>query len=267
MQRFPLETAERRAERLAAHWRIVRPDGPGPFPLVVMLHGCGKADGPQGAFAAAAAARGVASLIVDSFAPRGIGRIEAASLVCTGMRLWGRERAGDALAALHWARRQDWARGDRLGLAGWSHGGWTAMDALALGGEVAGHARLEGLDGDPLAGVAGAFLVYPWCGAGAQTARRGWRRPVPAYFLLAERDLVSGVRMPLAAAARVAAGGSAVETETCAGATHAFDEVDTANPAYVYDPILAARAHAAFADWTQRRLAAPGALAFDPPRA
>jgi dienelactone hydrolase len=116
---------------LVAHLQVIRPDGPGPFPVVVQRHGCGGVQPLQRRYAEAARAAGVAAVILDSLAPRGIGRHEACATVCTGLRLRGGERAGDLTAILDWLDDQPWADRTRLAAAGWSHGGWSIMEALA----------------------------------------------------------------------------------------------------------------------------------------
>ncbi|MEO6380262.1 MAG: prolyl oligopeptidase family serine peptidase, partial [Caulobacteraceae bacterium] len=118
------------AATLLEHTTIVRPDGPGPLPVVVQLHGCGGIQPMQMRYAETARAAGVAALVVDSLAPRGIGRREAQLTICTGLRLRGAERAVDLLAMLHWLRSQPWADPARIAVAGWSHGAWAIMDAM-----------------------------------------------------------------------------------------------------------------------------------------
>lgn len=257
MIRLPAETLAARAARLAPHFTIVKPDpdvfGAGPYPTTIMLHGCGNHKGPQADYALGAARHGVASVIVDSYTARRISMAEAAGLVCCGLRLWGRERAGDAFAALHWARQQDWVDVDALSLSGWSHGGWSVMDALALGSEVRQHASISDLDDDPLAGVTSAFLVYPWCGAGAQTPSRGWRKPVRAFMLLAEKDSVAGVRNPLRALASAAKSGAKTDSIVYPGATHSFDEEVSINPTFRYNPTDTKRAIAFYGSWIAER--------------
>jgi dienelactone hydrolase len=253
MIRFPAETLAARAERLSQCFTILKPDpvvfGPGPYPTTIMMHGCGNQFGPQPDYARAAALQGVASIIVDSFTLRKITRPMAAAFVCSGMRLWGRERAGDIFAALHFARQQDWVCTGSLTLSGWSHGGWCVMDALALGAEVGQHAGITDLAGDVLAGVGSVFVVYPWCGAGAQTHGRGWIKPVRAFMLLAERDSVAGVRFPLNALKIAEQSGAQTESLIYKGATHCFDEEYAFNPTFKYDPAEAARAHELYGKW------------------
>ena len=253
MIRFPAETIAARCDRLASAFTVLKPEtdifGSGPYPTTIMMHGCGDQNGPQIHYARAAAAYGVASVIVDSYTPRRISKAEAAALVCAGLRLWGRERAGDVFAALHWARQQDWVAEDKLSLAGWSHGGWSIMDALALGPDVGQHAAITDLQGDVLAGVGSVFLVYPWCGAGAQTPSRGWIKPVRTFMLLAEKDSVAGVRIPLRALTAAAKSGAITNSVVYPGATHCFDEDLTFNPTFKFDPVDMKRAMAFYGSW------------------
>jgi dienelactone hydrolase len=243
MIRFPSEKLTDRTARLASNFTIVKPEleafGHGPYPTAIMMHD----------YAQAAASFGVASIVVDSYTPRRINKAQASALVCAGLRLWGRERAGDVFAALDFARRQDWVDGGKLSLSGWSHGGWSVMDALALGPEVGKHAGITDLSGDVLAGVQSVFLVYPWCGAGAQTPSRGWIKPVRAFMLLAEKDSVAGVRFPLRALAAAEKSGAKVENVVYPGATHCFDEKITFNPTFKYDPKDAGRAIGFYGKW------------------
>jgi dienelactone hydrolase len=253
MIRFPTETLQDRTARLAPCFTIIKPDaalfGMGPYPTTIMMHGCGTQFGPQGDYARAAAKHGVASIIVDSYSLRQIDRVKASAFVCSGMRLWGRERAGDIFAALNYAREQDWVDAGNLSLSGWSHGGWSVMDALALGAEVGKHAGITDLEGDVLAGVHAAFVVYPWCGAGAQTAGRGWVKPVRAMMLLAEKDSVAGVRFPLTALKAAEKSGAQTQSLIYKGATHCFDEELAWNPTFKFDPALAVRSHAFYGEW------------------
>jgi dienelactone hydrolase len=240
MIKFSTETCITRAQRLAPYFTIIKPEGEGPFPVAILMHGCGNQIGPQTDYAHAAAKQGIASVIVDSYSPRKISLLEARGLVCGGMRFWGRERAGDLLATLAWVRIQDWAQPDAIGAAGWSHGGWTVMDALALGSKVANYANLSDMPEDPLAGLKTAFLVYPWCGYGVQTHANGWVKPVPAMMLLGSKDSVSG----------------AVETIVYRDATHSFDETTSINPSFRYNEDYTQNAMTTFADWMAQHLAA-----------
>lgn len=104
---------------------LYRPNGPGPFPAVVMLHGCsglltrsGKIASNARFWAEHLRAHGYVALLVDSFTPRGIDE------VCTGRHNLSvvHDRANDARSALQFVRQHADVQADRVGLAGWSNG-------------------------------------------------------------------------------------------------------------------------------------------------
>jgi dienelactone hydrolase len=225
------------AARLEPHLHLRLPTGPGPFPVVVQMHGCGGLQAAQFAYAEAAAARGVAAVIVDSLAPRGIGKVEARLTVCTGTRLRGAERARDLSAVLLWLERQPWADKGRAAAAGWSHGGWSVMEALAA--EPA----------DPrVAALKLVALFYPYAGPPARTAARGWGENRPRVFAcLAGRDAVVGVRGPRRALERLRADGLSVSILDLPLASHAFDETEPSpDPRTRYRPDFAQEARTAY---------------------
>lgn len=238
------ESLEDRIAALMPHADIVLPEGAGPFPVVVQLHGCGGKKSFQAAWAQEARKAGWAAVVLDSYAHRGISRLGAYASVCTGARLWGRERAGDLYAALEWVRRQAWADARNMVAAGWSHGGWTALDALALqpGADMAAATKLDGLRDEPLDGVVGAFLVYPYCGFGCVARRKGLRFDARPVALLGSEDLIvgtDGLRRTLSALAAP----TPIEIEWLEGATHAFDEPDAKDLRVRYSPEITAHAH------------------------
>lgn len=238
------ETLEQRIERLAPHFAVTRPEGVGPFPVLFTLHGCGGQRLFQNDVADAAVRAGAAVVQIDSYAPRRISRAAAIATVCTGMRLHGRERAGDLYAAMEWARRQGWADGARFAAIGWSHGGWTVMDALALRRDEMERATgLSGLAAEPLAGLAGAMLVYPYASVGSYAGRRPWRfMPKRTLAIVAERDYIVGPTR--GALERQRAHGAEMEIVVFEGATHAFEDDRAEDPRVRYDPAATQREHA-----------------------
>ncbi|MBX3510847.1 MAG: dienelactone hydrolase family protein [Hyphomonadaceae bacterium] len=237
------ETLEQRAERLAAHFEVTLPVGAAPFPVVVMLHGCGGRRPFMQEMAHVAATAGAAVINVDSFAPRGISRTAAIATVCTGMRLHGRERAGDLYAALAWARTQTWADAERFGVIGWSHGGWTILDALALrtGPEMERATRLQALPPEPLQGLAATLIVYPYAGVGSLVGRRPWRVAPASTAIVAERDFIVGdVRVPLE---RQRGHGAPLDVLVFHGATHAFEDAHAEDPRVRFNPRATEREH------------------------
>jgi dienelactone hydrolase len=210
----PISHLETHARWLEPHLRVLTPPGEGPFPVVVQMHGCGGVHAMQTRYAEAAVEAGIAAVIVDSLAPRGIGAAQARLTVCTGLRLRGAERAGDLLAVLHWLEQQPWADNDRIAATGWSHGGWSIMEALAA---PKPHPKVSSLKV--------VALFYPYAGPLARTAARGWGEHRPRVFAcLAGRDSVVGTVGPLRAIGRLQADGLHVTLMKFAEATHAFDD-------------------------------------------
>ena len=209
---------------------VLLPEGPGPFPVVVQMHGCGGVLPMQRRYAEAARQAGVAAVILDSLAPRGIARQEALLTICTGLRLRGAERAADLRTALDWIAEQPWADPDRVAAAGWSHGGWSIMEALAADD---GHAGVAGLKL--------AVVVYPYCGPLARTASHGWGGNRPRVLAcLGGRDAVVGRLAPRRAVNRLKADGLDVDLLAFEDATHCFDDDHANDPRAVHRPDLAA---------------------------
>ena len=217
---------------LAPYYRVSRPPGDGPFPTALLYSGC---DGPHDnlpRWAAMLNAHGWAAIVVDSHGPRGLADHEKWRLVCAGQLLMGSERAGDVLVSIDDARRMPFVDPARLVLIGASHGGWAIMDLLALDPPKRLPFNLAALPADappdPLAGVAGVVLLYPYCGRAARSRPDGWTRPVPALFLLSEDDIIAPSAPCRAIAARMQARGMPVRVESFAGVTHGFDQQDHA---------------------------------------
>ncbi len=235
------ETVARRIERLQPHFTVTRPDGAGPFPVVIMLHGCGGPRPFTEGMARVAAEAGAAVIQVDSFAPRRISRVAAFATVCTGAQLQGRERAGDLYAAIAWARAQSWAAPDRIVAMGWSHGGWTIMDALALrsGAEMARATGIDDLPAEPLEGLAGTMIVYPYASVGSYAGRRDWRMAPRSVAVLCGRDYIVGTpRGPLE---RQRARGAPIDIHFFEDCTHAFEDEFAEDPRVRYNPAATQR--------------------------
>lgn len=248
-----LESLEDRISALSRHWDVLRPDGQGPHPLVIQLPGCGGKKPFQQTWAQVAAAAGSAALVVDSHAHRGISQLGAYAGVCTGLRLRGAERAGDLIAALAWARRQDWVDPARIYAAGWSHGGWAILDGLCLGDKIERYTGLHDAPKAPFDGLAGAFIVYPYAGVGSLThLRRATSKPLISGIVCGD-DKVVGARGPMRAFERLKTQGLNVSVALFENGTHAFDEPDARDLRVRSDPALVARAHALYTDFLTAR--------------
>ncbi len=238
------ESLDQRIARLAPHFTVTRPEGAGPFPVLFMMHGCGGPRPFLEDMTRVAVESGAAVVNINSFAHRRISQMAAYATVCTGARLQGRERAGDLYAALAWARGQAWADTARFAAIGWSHGGWTILDALTLrcGAEMTRATGLTGLDAEPLEGLAAAMLVYPYTGVGSLVARRDWRIAPASTAIVAAQDYIVGdARRALE---RQRARGAPLDIVVFEGATHAFEDAEALDIRVRYNPAATAREHA-----------------------
>ena len=248
------ETLESRWARLSPTLQIVRPEGDGPFPAVVMFHGCGGRRPYLADYMAAIAAVGIMAISVDSFEPRGISRARALATVCTGLELPGWKRAGDVLASLWGVRHIEGVDPARIALAGWSHGGWSIMDLMTMALDKPGDAGVADPDPGLLEGVRALALAYPYCGPGALSQLRDWRRSPDVFAFVGEADRVANPQLCRRAFRTVERGGSALETWFPEGATHAFDEEASGFSFFRYDEALKAEAVARMAAYLQRAL-------------
>ncbi len=257
------ESVQQRIAALLPGADVVMPEGEGPFPVVIQLHGCGGKKPFQAHWAEQAKTAGWAVIVVDSYRHRNISSLQAYATVCTGVRLWGRERAGDLYAMMEWARAQSWADSTRIAVAGWSHGGWTALDAMSLrpGAEMASATRLDGLGDEPLKGLIGAFVVYPYVGPGSIAWTRGLGFDAPVTALVGTADVVVGNKSLARTLRRMATPSTPIDVTLLEGATHAFDEVEAKDLRVRYDPELTRRAHGMYRDWLEARAAAPVRMA------
>ena len=241
------QTPAERSALLSPDYRLVTPDRPGPWPGLVLFSGCDGVRDNMARWADMAAAEGWAALIVDSHAPRGLDDLEVWRLVCSGQTLSGQVRAGDVAVALADLRAIPGIDPDRIVLLGASHGGWAVAEYLAY---LAGRRPPPGLadwpGGSPEAsakGLAGAILLYPYCGAGSRVGRTGWASDVPVLMLLARDDGITGDEPCRSLAARLAAEGRPVTEVTLDGVTHGFDQQERSflSP-LVFDPAATTRA-------------------------
>lgn len=251
------ETLQQRIDALLPGSALYLPEGRGPFPVSIQMHGCGGKKALQERWARVAEAAGWAALVVDSYGHRRISTLEAYATVCTGLQLWGRERAGDLYAMLEWVRGQGWADAGRIVAAGWSHGAWTVLDAMALqpGRDAEKATRLTGLPDEPMAGVVGAFVLYPWQGFGALAPSRGLRLDVPVQAIVGSADSVVGGKGVARTLRTMKTPRAPVTVDVFEGATHAFDEIEAQDWRVRYSPEMTARAHGMYASFLKSLVA------------
>lgn len=229
--------------KVARHSKVFKPSGPGPFPVALILHGCGGKTPFLEDYAQVAVQAGYAAVVVDSLKPRGMSTLDAKLFVCTGAAVQGLKRSGDIFAMLTWLESQPWADPERVFLAGWSHGGWSIMDGYAIGANAA---RATGvIDADPAklrARVKGALLVYPYAAYPSLTSGRGWgEQGPPVWSVVGGKDQVVGWKHPQKALDRLKRDGLSVDTVFYPDATHAFDDDHANDPRAKYRPDLFAQ--------------------------
>ena len=220
------ETPETRSERLAEHWRLVRPEGPGPFPAAILLSGCDGVRDNMDYWAALFVETGRAALIVDSHTPRGLDELESWRLVCAGQALSGAERAGDIAVALDALSEMEDVSDDVI-LFGASHGGWTVMEFVthAAAGEIP--PGLERWPEEPealLDRVSALVLLYPYCGVLNGSTPDQWQTVPPTLFVLAENDTIVSPPDCIALAENLDPTAAAVKIAILSGAGHGFDQ-------------------------------------------
>lgn len=114
-----------------------KPEGLGPFPAVVLLHGCGglqpKVRAGLTHHADFLERQGFVTLIVDSFKPRGIFDFDGLCRSDSKMLLAREYRLHDAFAAAKYLRSLEFVQPENIFVVGQSHGGKVAMMAVQKG--------------------------------------------------------------------------------------------------------------------------------------
>ena len=203
------------AETRPVSW-LARPEGDGPFPAVVLMHGCGGTERNTqhqtvwrglGRHAALLNENGYVTLVVDSFGSRGI------TDGCQAGARYYPLQASDAHAAFDYLAAQTFVDGERIGLVGLSLGGGTALQ-LALKSSVDRRAKRNRRT------YAALVAYYPWCEpAWASSLYR------PVLILIgAEDDWTPAWRCStLRKLAEKAWNEPSLELEVYANAHHSFD--------------------------------------------
>jgi dienelactone hydrolase len=194
---------------------MYRPAGPGPFPALVLLHGCGGMLTSQGYLTASyrnwaelLAARGYVALLVNSFGPRGHWSI------CDQQKrtiLESRERVEDAYAAQRWLAGQPFVARGRIGLLGWSNGGTGTLYSMRESREYRG--------------FRGAVAFYPGCRT-ISRLQPPYRPYAPLLVLSGEADDWTPAAPCVDVAGTAKALGAPMAIVTYPGAHHSFDRID-----------------------------------------
>ncbi|MDH6261197.1 dienelactone hydrolase family protein [Bradyrhizobium sp. BR13661] len=164
------------------HAQLFKPDGEGPFPTVIALHGCGglgsHSESVQPRYrdwAERLLKSGNAVLLPDSYGSRELGPQCRVKEVHVKAR---RERVTDIAASRAWLMKQAWVARDRVSLIGWANG----ASALLWAVRPQSAARDAGPD------FRAAVAFYPDCRI---SAGLGWSARVPTLVLIGANDDVS----------------------------------------------------------------------------
>ena len=164
------------------HAQLFKPDGAGPFPTVIALHGCGGLNGQSEQiepryldWAEQLLKAGNAVLLPDSYGSRELGpqcRVKERRVLAR------RERVADITASRQWLLQQPWVSQDRISLIGWAHGASAVLWAV--------RPQLSSRKIEPDFRAAVAF--YPDCRI---SSGLGWSARVPTLLLIGAGDDVS----------------------------------------------------------------------------
>ncbi len=132
---------------------LFTPDGAGPHPAVILHHGCNGIGQNVKSWALWLQSQGYAALVLDSFTPRGI-----RTLCGFPQPLMGDVRAHDVYAAAARLKTVGAIDANRLAAMGFSHGGWTIIEAWRM------------TDRYPATKLKALIALYPSCGRGLPPA-------------------------------------------------------------------------------------------------
>jgi dienelactone hydrolase len=182
---------------LEAHYRMLRPEGAGPLPAVMLVSGCGGLNAPRLQNGEDLKKQGYVVIFVDYLGARNIRSACGGEVRVTQI-------AQDILDSAAWLKKQPGVDPARVAALGWSLGGGSIIAALGR------------LSADQPA-LAAAVTFYPYC-----RESRAWKARVPLLLLLAGRDDVTPPEHCLEVVKQLPAG-SPVEVHNYPEARHTFD--------------------------------------------
>ena len=169
---------------ITLHAQLYKPEGDGPFPAVVALHGCGGLGNRSEQvlpryhdWAEQLLKSGRAVLLPDSYGSRDLGpqcRVKERRVLAR------RERVADIVASREWLMHQPWAARDRISLIGWANGASALLWAV--------RPQLSARGAEPDFRTAIAF--YPDCRV---SYGLGWSARVPTLLLIGAKDDISSL--------------------------------------------------------------------------
>ena len=193
----------------AIEGHLFRPEGSGPFPAIVYLHGCGGLlKNTRTRMAELLTGWGYVSLMVDSFATRGIE--QGCDRVMVDRQGVMPARQGDALGALSYLSKLPFVDPKRIAVVGSSQGGIVALQLAST------HPADMFAIPDELKFKA-AVAYYPMCEVATD------QLTIPTTILIGDLDDWSPVRDCERLMERRAGKGAPVNLVIYPGAYHAFD--------------------------------------------
>ncbi len=134
------------ADGQAMDWRLLKPAGPGPFPVLMQVYGGPHAHNVQRRFPAVIeqflVQQGWAVFQIDNRGSNNRGKAFEDPI----HRAMGGVEVADQLQALAWIKQQPWARADKIAVNGWSYGGYMVLKLL----EAAPGQFAAGISGAPV---------------------------------------------------------------------------------------------------------------------
>lgn len=182
---------------------LARPAGDGPFPAVVILHGCGGLTSDLRTTAEKMTGRGYVSLAVDSFTPRGLA---TACLAAPNI-----DRAADAWGALAYLATLPFVDSKRIAMIGYAQGGNAALQVASLHDS-------ELFELPPGLAYKAAAAFYPSCAAPDD------EMTAPTLVLIGELDDWSSARQCGWWQERLRANSAPVKIVVYPDAHHSFDD-------------------------------------------
>jgi dienelactone hydrolase len=153
-------TIKSRQEGVTLPGILTKPQGDGPFPAVVLLHGAGgfKDSKPRTeSWSNRLVSWGYVTLAIDSFPE---GRFSATSALKSGMMTATlSHRCGDAHDAKSYLAQLPFVYPAQIAVIGWSHGGWTILWAVSSQTQSQIPIPIQGQDSP----FAAAIAFYPRC--------------------------------------------------------------------------------------------------------